>query len=114
MGWALDGGEDIGGQFADRDMWAEEMTRITGIKEDRKNRIKKLSGQFVIITDGKSSKKVVYFQNPNISKGGYWTQFLSNALGFKTLKEANNIKKGFKYNNPRVGIVTANGTIQLV
>ncbi|PJZ19761.1 hypothetical protein CEW46_21515 [Bacillus cereus] len=105
----MDNGEDIGGLMADRDMWIEEMERISGIKQDRKNRVKKLAGKYVVMTDGKSSGRQVFFQDRNISNKGYWTQFLSNALGFSTEGEARTIANGFKYNNPRVAIVTSEG-----
>ncbi|PFA75837.1 hypothetical protein [Bacillus cereus] len=114
MGWALDGGEDIGGQMADRDLWIEEMARIAGIKEDRKLRVKSLSGRYVVATTGKSSNKIVFFQNQKVSKGGYWTQYLSNAFGFDDLAKAIQIAKGFKYGNPRVAIVTAEGNYQWI
>ncbi|MED1301735.1 hypothetical protein BK704_20765 [[Bacillus thuringiensis] serovar konkukian] len=114
MGWALDGGEDIGGQMADRDLWIEEMERIAGIKDDRKLRVKLLSGKYVVATTGKSSGKTVFFQDRKINKGGYWTQYLSNALGFKDLNSAIQIAKGFKYGNPRVAIVTSEGIYQWI
>lgn len=114
MGWVLDGGEDIGGQMADRDLWIEAMERIAGIKEDRKLRVKLLSGKYVLTTIGKSSNKIVFFQDQKISKGGYWTQYLSNAFGFSDLSKAIQMAKGFKYGNPRVAIVTSEGNYQWI
>ncbi|MCU7667690.1 hypothetical protein [Bacillus thuringiensis] len=114
MGWALDGGEDIGGQMADRDLWIEEMERITGIKADRKRRVKLLSGKYVVATTGKSSGHIVFFQDQKVNKGGYWTRFLSNALGFNDLSTAVQLAKGFKFGNPRVAIVTSEGIYQWI
>lgn len=114
MGLSLDGGEDIGVQMADRDLWIEEMERITGIKDDRKLRVKLLSEKYIVATTGKSSGKVVFFQDQNISKGGFWTQYLSNALGFTDLEKAIQISKGFKYGNPRVAVVTSEGNYQWI
>lgn len=114
MGWALDGGEDIGGQLADHDIWLDEIAVITGIKEDRKRRVRELSGKYVVSTTGRSSGKTVFFQNQNINRGGYWTQYLSNALGFNDLNEAMMIAKGFKYGNPRVAIINSKGNYQWI
>lgn len=109
MGWATDGGEDIGGQMADYDLWLNELERVSGIKEDRKRRIKELTGKYVVSTSGRSSGKTVFFQDKSVSSGGYWTQYLSNALGFSDLNKAKLIAKGFKYGNPRIAIVNSQG-----
>lgn len=114
MGWATDGGEDIGGQMADHDIWLEELERIAGIKEDRKRRVRELSGRYVVATTGRSSNRTVFFQNQSVSKGGYWTQYLSNALGFADINKAKLIAKGFKYGNPRVAIITAQGNYRWI
>lgn len=114
MPWDSDNGEDIGGQMYDHDAWLEEMERISGIKEDRKRRVKNLAGKYIVSTTGHSSKKPVFFQDQEISKGGYWTQYLSNALAFTDLKKAKLIASGFKYNNPRIAIVTSEGNYQWI
>lgn len=114
MGWALDGGEDIGGQLADAEFLADQQVRLDYIKDDRKRRVRELAGQFVLVTDGRSSGKLVFYQDLRISKGGYWTQYLSNALGFKDLKEAQQVAERFKYGNPRIAIVTAEGKYQFL
>lgn len=102
-------GEDVGGQYHDYDMWLEEVARMQGIKEDRKHRVKMLSGKYVVATKGRSSGDIVFLQDRKISDKGYWTRFLSNAVGFESLDKANMIAKGFKYNNPRVAIVESTG-----
>lgn len=107
-------GEDVGGHLADYDIWVEMQVDLSGIKEDRKRRIKDLSGKYVVATNGRSSGKVVFYQDRNISSKGYWTEFLSNALGFESLREAKLHASGFKYGNPRVAIVTAEGIYQWV
>ncbi len=106
--------EDIGGELADYAMFMEEMASIQGIKEDRRRRTQALSGKYVVITNGRSSGKTVFMQDPNISRGGYWTQYLSNALGFTEKSKAQLIARGMRYNNPRVAIVNANGNYTFV
>nr|BDD45844.1 hypothetical protein 4 [Bacillaceae bacterium] len=112
MGWALDDGEDIGGQFADHEHWMDMQLELAGIKEDRKRRVRELAGKFVVATKGRSSDKITFYQDRRVSKGGYWTQYLSNALGFTTLGEAKTAG-GFKYGNPRVAIVTFRGNLSV-
>ncbi|WP_442636516.1 hypothetical protein [Rossellomorea marisflavi] len=114
MGWALDGGEDIGGQMADYEHWLEMQFELSGIKEDRKRRVKELSGKYIVATKGKSSGKTVFYQDKDISSKGYWTQYLSNALGFSSLKDAKLHASGFKYGNPKVAIVTSEGIYQWI
>jgi hypothetical protein len=101
-------GEDIGGIYSDIHDAEEAYDRMQMIKADRKQRVRKLSGKYVIVADGWKSKKKVFLQDPRISDKGHWTQFLSNAMGMGN-KEANDLAKKFKYNNPRVAIVTAEG-----
>ncbi|MGG4434505.1 hypothetical protein AAXE64_08085 [Priestia megaterium] len=114
MGWALDGGEDIGGQMADHEHWLDMQERLCGIKDDRKRRVRELSGKFVVATTGRSSGKLVFYQDRKVSKGGCWTQFLSNAFGFSSLEDARLHAKGFKYGNPRVAVVTSDGVYQWI
>ncbi|ASR79897.1 hypothetical protein JANET_274 [Bacillus phage Janet] len=99
---------------AHMDLLAELEHRAADIKADRKRRLNALIGRYVLITDGKSSKKQVYYQDKRISNKGYWTQFLTNALGFDTKSDAEAVKSTLIYNNPRVGLVTAKGNIQIV
>lgn len=107
-------GEDVGGNQYDHDAWLEEIDRISGIKEDRKRRVRSLSGKYVVATKGRSSNKTVFFQDKSISKGGYWTQYLSNALGFNDLSKARLIASGFKYGEPKIAIINAQGNYQWV
>jgi hypothetical protein len=39
------------------------LEEILLIKKDRKDRLKRLAGKYVIITDGKSSGKLVFYQD---------------------------------------------------
>lgn len=113
-----EGMSDIGGDMADLDMQAERdairHSRTQYIKDDRKRRLKNLAGTYVISAKGYSSGKLTFIQDPKISKGGYWTQFLSNAQGFSDLTEAKEYLRKLKYNNPKIGIVTANGVVVYV
>lgn len=105
---------DIGGDMADHDMWIERVSEIQGIAEDRKRRVKALAGRYIVSVIGRSSQKPVFYQDQRISSGGYWTQYLSNALGFDDYDEAMRFAKTFKYGNPNVAIVTASGIYQWV
>lgn len=114
MGWATDGGEDIGGQMADHDAWMELQEELSGIKEDRKYRIRSLAGKYVVCAKGKSSGDMTFYQDRLISSGGYWTKYLSNALGFVDMDKAKLHAGSFKYGNPKVAIVTSEGNYQWV
>lgn len=83
-----------------------EEERIIEILEDRERRKTKLIGKYIIACDGYKSKKICFLQNQQISNKGYWTNFLSNALGFENLTYAKFRLKDFKYNNPRIIKVT--------
>lgn len=108
MGYGCDV-EDIGHDMAMADYLAElsirRETAREDIKDDRIKREKALIGKYLVICDGNKSKKTVYLQDNRISKGGYWAQFKSNALGFKSKDDAVTEKNKFKYNNPRVVLV---------
>ena len=99
MGWALDGGEDIGGDMAYSDYLAN---RRYEINEDRYEREHKLKGKYLIICSAPSNGYNLYLQDRNISRNGFWTKFKSNALGFDTEAGANKICKSIMFNNPRV------------
>lgn len=112
MGWATDGGEDIGGQMDDHDAWVELQEKLSGIKEDRKLRVRQLAGRYIVSVKGKSSGDTTFYQDRKISSNGYWTKYLSNALGFESLNEARLHASGFKYGNPKAAIVTSQGNYQ--
>ncbi|GGP17180.1 MULTISPECIES: hypothetical protein [Oceanobacillus] len=84
------------------------------ILEDRVKRLRNLTGKFVVVTKGKSSGKQVFFQDQRISNEGYWTQFLSNAYGFSDESKAKSYASRFKFNNPKVAIVTASGNYRFL
>lgn len=92
----------------------DDLYTMYDIKEDRKRRISNLIGKYIVVCDGKSSKKQVYLQDREVSRGGYWTQFLSNAKGFKTKTEALRNKDSFKYGNPRVYLMDNNKSLMLI
>lgn len=99
MGWALDGGEDIGGEFANDDYWADYMDRI---EEDRCRREKNLKGKYLIVCKAPSNGRLLYLQDRRISKRGFWTKFKNNALGFSSKSGAEKVCSKLKYNNPSV------------
>lgn len=57
MGWATDGGEDVGGQAFDYYEWLDLQEELAYIKEDRKDRVRKLAGKYIVCVKGKSSGK---------------------------------------------------------
>lgn len=114
MGWATDGGEDIGGQMADHDAWLELQEELAGIKEDRSRRVRSLAGKYIVAAKGKSSGDITFYQDRKVSSGGYWTKYLSNALGFESLSKAKLHARGFKYGNPKVAIVSSQGNYQWI
>jgi hypothetical protein len=65
VGWALDGGEDIGGLQEDLDYVFQLESQAAAIKEDRKRRVRDLNGRYVVATRGKSSG------NLHLIKKGY-------------------------------------------
>lgn len=66
------------------------------------HRPRDLQGKYVITTIGVASGKPVYLQDRNISRGGFWTQYLDNALAFDHRKGALKVAANFKYGNPDV------------
>lgn len=55
---------------------------------------------YVITCEGKSSGKRGYLQDK--AKGGYWTQYQSNARKFYNLKTARTVLKYIKFGNPEI------------
>lgn len=103
--------EDEGGFYADMDYEAHLQMTMTEEEYEKHIRSEKLDalrnlrllnqkGKFLI--QAKKNGKVIYLQDQKISKGGYWTQFKSNARVFTDKVEAQNLAKTFKYNNPIV------------
>lgn len=76
------------------------------LAHDRHLRKQSLKGKYVIICDGKRGK--VFLQDQRISRKHHWTKFLENAISFNHLLLAKNECNKFKFNNPRVVIVTSN------
>lgn len=105
---------DIGGEMHDYDMWMAQQEELIWIKEDRQNRLRNLAGKYVVVTKGRSSGRQVFLQDQRISDKGYWTQFLSNAYGFIDQSSAEQYRKKFKFNNPKVAIVTASGIYKFI
>jgi hypothetical protein len=109
MGW-----DDPREDWADIDHWEEMQVHLSGIKADRKRRVRNLAGKYIVVTKGRSSGNIVFYQDRNISSKGYWTQYLSNALGFTILADAKLHASGFRYGDPKVAIVTSEGIYQWV
>lgn len=99
MGWALDGGEDIGGDMATRDYLAEVKAEIECNREQREY---KLRNRYLVVCDAPSNGHLLYLQDRSISKRGFWTRYKSNAYGFDTKSGAETTAKRFRYNNTRV------------
>lgn len=70
------------------------------IRKDRERRLENQKGKYIILAD--KGQKTLYLQDKNISSGGYWTQFQSNARVFETEESALKVVSYFKLGNPRV------------
>lgn len=77
------------------------------LKELREERKIKLIGKYLVVCDGIKSKKLCYLQDQRISSKGYWTNYMSNAIGFTNRNEAIRELKKLRYNNPRIVLVTS-------
>lgn len=84
------------------------------IAADRIRKHEELLGKYVIIADGVSSKKIVYFQDPRYRQGGYWTEFATNARTYPTIQMAQRDLASIRLNNPRIGLVESKDTIKIV
>lgn len=107
-------GEDVGGAQFDLEQAELAREHMNWIKQDRKDRVKALAGKYVVAQKGVSSGVLVFYQDQALNKGGYWTQYLSNAFGYRCMNAAKEHAKTFKYNNPKVAIVTAEGNYRWV
>lgn len=110
----MENGECIGSQIVDYDYLLQREDEIYDIELIRQKRLERLVGKYVITTKGRASGKTVYYQDQDISNKGYWTQFMSNALGFVSLDSAKLHANKFKYGNPKIGLVTAGGNVQYI
>lgn len=70
------------------------------IRKDRERRLENQKGKYIILAD--KGYKTLYLQDKNISSGGYWTQFQSNARVFETEESALKVVSYFRLGNPRV------------
>ena len=70
------------------------------IRKDRERRLENQKGKYIILAD--KGRKTLYLQDNNISSGGYWTQFQSNARVFETEESALKVVSYFRLGNPRV------------
>lgn len=55
---------------------------------------------YVIACEGKQNGKTVYLQDKR--KGGYWTEYISNARVFDSRKEVNSLLGHLNFNHPRI------------
>lgn len=99
MGWALDGGEDVGGDLATSDFLAEKLSKLY---TDRERREIALQGKFIIVCNSQYNGKKLYYQDRNISKRGFWTRYKNNAFGFESKKAAEYCCRKLRYNNARI------------
>lgn len=93
--------DDFAGEF-DNHWTLEDEDYEEYIEMDRQNRLRNLNGKYVITCIGNKSKKKCYLQDRNINNGGWWTQYLSNAIGYNSEDAAIKKCKSFKYNNCKV------------
>lgn len=84
------------------------------IVADRKLRHEALIGKHIILANSVSGNKIIYFQDPRISRGGFWTEFITNAKTFQTIAQAEREMAPIKLNNPRIGLVESESTIRIV
>lgn len=84
------------------------------IVADRIRRHEALVGKYIIIADGISSRKIIYYQDPKYSHGGYWTEFITNAKVYETISQAERDMVSINLNNPRIGLVESKDTIKIV
>lgn len=108
--------EEIGSEMADRDFYDN-----FGYLFDKRNgrdpksaRISELNERYVIGMVGHKSGNMTFLQDLRIDDGGFWTQYLSNALGFDTEAEARDKMREFRYGNPRVAIVDKKGNYRFI
>lgn len=95
--------DDIGGDFAA----ADEAERYAAeIQYDRERRLYELKGRYVITCIGQKSKRRCYLQDRNLNKGGWWTQYLPNALGYYKEAMAKQKANALRYNKCTVMPVT--------
>lgn len=106
--------EDIGGDFALMDFYAEhpEVWFREQIESKRqvqfdhmvdKLKRKGVKRLYLVVADSrKKSNAIIFLQAEKYNRGGYWTQFLPNARVFSNRERAEFVCKQFKYNNPRV------------
>lgn len=87
--------DDTGHYFAEMNCAA---ARAEEIENERAERLHALKGKYVITCIGSTSNKIVYLQDQKINNGGWWTQYLSNALGYTNKKAAMKRAAQFKYN----------------
>ena len=106
--------EDIGGDFALMDFYAEhpdvwfreQVEAKRSVQFDRTvDRLKRKGAKrvYLVVADSrKKSNAIIFLQAAKYNSGGYWTQFLTNARVFSKRESAEFICKQFKFNNPRV------------
>lgn len=92
---------DEGGDQFDIDQ-QDTSTRRRNPKHER---LERLHNQYVVAMPGRATGRMTFLQDQRVSTGGYWTQYLSNARGFKTEAAATRHASSLRYGNPRVARV---------
>lgn len=90
----------------DRDEIIDDMDADMELLEEmRAERLKQLRGTYVITCLSPYTGKILYYQDRSISRKSFWTEFLSNAFGFRSPIAAHAYCKRMRYNKPNVRYV---------
>lgn len=86
------------------------------LEEDRAKRLRDLTGKYVLAITGKASGKRVFKQEQRFKrkKDHYWTQYLTNAVGYEKLSDVKAEKEKLKYGNPVILKVLTKGNLKEV
>lgn len=72
-------------------------------------RLDNLVGKFIIRTTSPRTGNYLYLQDREISDRGYWTYYLSNAIGFVSKRVALQQLSRFSHNEPTLCVVESDG-----
>ena len=87
---------------------------MSSLALDRAKRERELIGKYLVLVTNRYQKDTELFLQDGRYGIGHWTKFLSNAKGFYDESAAIVKAKSFRYNNPRVVILQANGKFKEV
>lgn len=84
---------------------------MSNFDEINRERLNALVGKYVIRTTSPRTGNYLYLQDRDISDRGYWTYFLSNAIGFVSMKIALQQLSRFTHNDPTLCVVRAGSIV---